>query len=220
MTRDEGRIGHDGFGRFAEKVGKVQVDRCDTLIFIFKDQLLIAGGMTDEVHGGTLAQGDLLHQGDIAVGQDEAHALLRFVAHDLACRKGGIAHRQTVDVNGSPCGLHKFRKSIEVTAGAVVVDGDDGIVFHLRHRPDGVENAFLHLGVRPLYGIQLNGVGIFAGGNRGDRPAAHPDPVVVAPQYHDVLSGHGLFLETVLCAGKADAAGLHDHLVVSENLSI
>ena len=104
-----------------------------------------------------------------------------------------------------------------MSAGAVVVDADAGVVFHLGEGTHHVADAFLHLGVGALHGVELYGIVIFAGLYGGYGAAAHTDAVVVAAHYHYFHSGFGLTLDGVFQRAGTYAAGQHDNLVIGQD---
>ncbi len=87
---------------------------------------------------------------------------MAFVADDFAVGEGFIAYWEGVHVDITACFLDEFGEAVEVSASAVVVDRDDGVVVALDEAAYGVEDAFLHFGVRALDGVEFDFVAVFA----------------------------------------------------------
>ncbi len=181
-----------------------------------ESEVHVARRLADNVHRRALAVGNFAEPLHVFLVHDQAHALLALVAHNLAVREGLVAHGQGVHVDVAARLLHKLREAVEVPAGAVVVDGDDGVGVALDQGAYGVQDALLHLRVGALDGVELNLVAIFAGVDARDGAAAHADAVVVAAEQDHVLAFRGGLLEGVAPLGEAHAAGHHDDLVVGQ----
>src|SRR5690606_20532895 len=106
-------------------------------------------------------------------------------------------------------------ETIEVSAGAMIVNGNDGVIVGLDHSADGVHHPLLHFRVRPLHRIELNGVGIFAGGNGRYCATAHADAVVVATQHDNPVACRKPTFDAIFLARKSDAARQHDNFIIA-----
>ena len=102
-----------------------------------------------------------------------------------------------------------------MSAGAVVVNRNDGVVVLLGHRADGIVDSFLHLRIGSLYGVKFYGIVVFTRSNRGYCSATHADAVVVASHQYDVVSLGGTVLGGVSLLRVAYSSREHDHLVVA-----
>ena len=95
----------------------------------------------------------------------------------------------------------------------MVVDGDNGILFRFGHRPDGIGNTFLHLGIGSLHGIQFYGMAEFARSHRRDSTATHSDTVIITAQNNNDVTFFRLSFLCILRFGKSDTTGQHDYLI-------
>ena len=212
-------VGHHRAGCLAEHVVHGQVDGFHP-VGLTEYEAVVAGRLAHYVEGGALAVGYLTDAVNIFFVDDDTHALLTLVTYDFLGREGGVAHRELVHVDDTTRLLHKFREGVEVTAGTVVVDGDDGVLVGFRHGTYHVRYTFLHFGVGPLYGIQLDGIGILSRLDRRNGAATHTDAVVVATHHHDLLAGNGGTFQGVAHVGETHTAGQHDYLVEGELLAV
>ncbi len=85
-------------------------------------ETVVAGGLAHNVHRGALAPGHTLHIGYVSGVNYQAHALLALVAHNLLGREGLVAHGKGIEVDMSAGLLDKLRESVEMSAGAMVVN--------------------------------------------------------------------------------------------------
>src|SRR5690554_7427416 len=98
---------------------------------------------------------------------------------------------------------------------SMVVDGDNGIVGAFGHGTDDVGHPFLHFGIGPLDGIELDCIAKFSGIHRGNSTAAHTNSIVVASHDNHLVSLGGAVFKAVLFSGKSYATRLHNYLVES-----
>ena len=66
----------------AEHLGYVQIERLHA-IALFEGEVGIAGGLSDNIHRGTLALGNLLYVFDVFLVNQQTHALLALVGNDF-----------------------------------------------------------------------------------------------------------------------------------------
>ena len=186
---------HDRLGGRAEEVAQPQIQRrrCACLLMV-KDQLPARLGLPDRVEGGALPFGNGTHALEVLLMDQDAHTLLRLIAQDLLVRERRVTDRQTVDVDLTAGLLHQLGEAIEVSSGAVVVDGDDRIMLPLCHGSDDVGYPLLHLRIGALDRIELDRVGVAASIYRRDGATAHTDPVVVSPHHDDGIALLGVTL--------------------------
>ena len=95
------------------------------------------------------------------------------------------------------------------------MNGDDGVYLFFTQGTHEVIGTLLHLGVGPLYGIQLNAATVAAGIHARDRASAESDAVVVAADHHNLISLLGCALQAVALGAVAHTSGKHDDLVVA-----
>ena len=96
----------------------------------------------------------------------------------------------------------------------MVVDAYHGIGVLLAQGAYQIVGTLLHLRIGSLDGIQLNTIAVPACVNTRYGTTAQSDTVVVATDYHHLVTLLGLFLQTVALGTVAYAAGQHDHLVI------
>ncbi len=154
---------------------------------VTEGEIHIASGLADDVHRSTLAVGDFAKAIDIFFRHYEPHALLALIADNLAVGEGLVTYWEGVHVDVAASLLDKLGEAVEVSACAMVVDGDDWVVVALDEAADGIEDALLHLRVGALDCVQLDLVAILAGVDAGDGAAAHADAVVIAAKEDDIL---------------------------------
>ncbi len=90
----------------------------------------------------------------------------------------------------------------------------------LAQSPDRIVRPPLHLRIRPLDGIQLDGIGILARRHARNGTAAHPDPIIIPPQQHHFIARRRLVLERIHLLPIPDPPGQHNHLVEPIGLPI
>ncbi len=100
------------------------------------------------------------------------------------------------------------------------MDGHNRVLLALRHRPDGVAHPLLHLRVRALHRVQLDGTRVHPGVHRRHGSAAHPDAVIVPAQQHHLLARFHLSLHRLRPVAETDASRLHDDLVIPVGLPV
>ena len=205
-------VDHVGLGRRAEHIRQRQVNGLITTC-LFEGQVHIVRGATDDVHRSALTLGDT---GDALYGvalDQKAHTLLALIADDFLRRKGLISDGEGAEVEVSTRRLDELGEAVQVPPCPVVVDGDDRIVFTLRERADDVLDALLHLGVRALYGVELDSTGILPRVHRADGTTTHTDAVVVTTEEDDLFARLRSALLCIATAGIADTTSEHDDLV-------
>ena len=170
---------HDRSWRFAEHIFQLDVDRFHA-VGLFEDELHVVGRFAYHIHRRAFAVGNAPYTGNIFFFHQQAHTFLAFVTHDFLCGKCRVADRQLAHVDMSAGCFHQFGETVQVTACAVVMDGDNRVVVRFGDRTDHVGYAFLHFRVGTLYGVQLDTAGILARVYGRDSAAAHTDAVVVA----------------------------------------
>ena len=193
-------VGDDRARRLAEHVFQGQVDGVFPFL-VLEDKLHVAGGFAYHVERSPFTLGDAAQQVDILFVGDQAHAFLALIADDFLGRQGRVAHGQGVHIDAATSGFDQFRQAVQMTAGPMVMDRDDGILIGFGHGADHIRYTLLHFRIGALYGVQLDGVGILSGLDRGDSAAAHADAVVVATHDDDLLAGLGLALQGILEEG-------------------
>ncbi|KAF5050967.1 hypothetical protein DSECCO2_424030 [anaerobic digester metagenome] len=95
------------------------------------------------------------------------------------------------------------------------MNGNNRIFVEFSHCPDGVIHPFLHLRIRPLHGIQFNGVAELPCGYRRYSTSAHPDAVIIATQHDYFVSGGRIIFQAVGIPGIPHPAGQHDNFIIT-----
>ena len=143
----------------------------------------------------------------------QAHAFLGFITDDFFGGKGRISHGELIDVDGASGAFDQFGEAVEVSTCAMVMDGDDRVVFTFCHGTNHVGHALLHFRVGALDGIQFDGIGEFPRIQGRYCRSTHPDAVVVPAHDDDLVTGFGLCFLGVLGVGKSYASSKHDDFV-------
>ena len=214
-----GYVFHHGMRNRSKHIVKYQVNGFFSGLCIFKSKTTVSGYLADHIHGSPFPFRCLLQQGNVFRSHDQSHAFLGLVAYDLFGTQGRISQGKFVNVYFSAGIVHQFRQTVQMTAGPVVVYGFDGIRCAFGQCPDGVVNAFLHLGIGTLYGIQLYGVAEFTCCYGGNGTPAHSYAVIVPAQEYKFVSRLRFFLQGILPTGIPYASCQHDHLIVTKTLS-
>ena len=165
------------------------------------------------VHWSAFATCNLRKQVNIFLFHHQSHTFLRLVTHDFLSRKGRVADRQFIYMYGSTCFFNQFRKTVQVTASSVVVDGNNWIYIHFAQSTDSIVGTFLHFWVASLNGVQLNCVVVFACGNRRNCATAHTDAVVVTTKQHNLVANFWRVFQTVVLLCVANTASHHYYFV-------
>ena len=173
----------------------------------------VSGRFAHHIKRSTFSFGELLQERNVFFAYHQAHAFLGFVADDFLGGKGRISHGELVNVNGASGAFDQFGKAVEVSSCAVIVYGDDGIVFAFRHGTNHVGHALLHFRIGALDGIQFDGIGELTCIQGRYCRSTHPDAVVVPAHDDDLVTGFGLRFLGVLGVGKSYASSKHDDLV-------
>ncbi len=181
-------------------------------------QLLFVRGEADHRERCALALAHGLEAREIARGDGQRIALLRFVAPDFSRAQARLfqVHLAQVEACALVGAVHEFGEGVGDAARAHVVDRQDRVV--LTQRPAGVDDflrAALHLGVAALHGIEVQVGGVGAGRHRAGGAAAHADAHARAAQLHQQRAGRQVVLVGVAGVDAADATGDHDGLVVT-----
>ena len=207
-------VAHDGFGRVAKHLGHIQVERA-LAIPLLEGEMGVAGGLADDVKRGALPFGYLADVLDVLLVDEETHAFLAFVGDDFLSRKRRIADGKLRHVDESAALFYKLREAVDVACAAMVMDADDGIHFLFAQSPYQIVGTLLHLGVRALYGVQLDATRVAACIHAGDAAATKADAVVITAHNYYLVAFLRFFLQTIALRAVAYATSQHDDLVVS-----
>ena len=148
--------------RLAEHVFHGQVNRADA-IGLLEDKTVVSRSLPDHIYGRTLAIGNPAHPFGIFLLNHHSHPFLAFVTHDFLSRQGGVAHRQSRHVNLAPSSLHQLGKRVQMAAGTMIVNRNDGIAVAFGQGTNHIRDPLLHFRVGPLHGIELDGVVVLSG---------------------------------------------------------
>ena len=105
---------------------------------MLKHKTVVAGRFAHDIHRGAFALRDAFNIRNVLCIYNKAHAFLTLVANDFLGREGGVSDRKGAHVDASASRFYELGKRVEVAAGAVVVNRDDGILFRLGEGPDHV----------------------------------------------------------------------------------
>ena len=206
---------HDGLGGGPEHIAELQVYGRFSCLGVAEGEIALAADLAYDVERCSFPFSYPAQLFGVGFLHHQSHALLALIADDFLVREGGVAYGQLGDVDVAADLLDQLRETVQVSAGAVVVYRDDGVVILLGYRADGVVDPLLHFGVGPLYGVQLNRIGIFSCGDGGYCSSAHADAVVVTAHEDDVVSLRGAVLGGVGLLGVAHSSGEHHDLVIA-----
>ena len=154
-------VGQDGLRSASEEVGEAQIYRVDA-VFADETQTLVVGRLANHIIRCAFTFGCLADNLGILFVYKETHTFLRLVSDYFLVGKGRVADREVVDVHCAAALVDELAEAVEVTAGAVVVDGTHRVAVVLHHGTDDVGDTFLHLRVGTLHGVELDGVGVLA----------------------------------------------------------
>ncbi|OIQ70388.1 hypothetical protein GALL_480000 [mine drainage metagenome] len=204
--------------RLAQQHAQRHVDRLLGQQRVVDAQLRLGAGLADDRVGAALARADRGERIE-RLGRDRQHvALLAFVAPDLARAHAAFLDRHVAQLEArpEPGAVDQLRKRVGQAAGADVVDGQDRV--GRAQRAAGVDHflrAALHFRVAALHRVEIEVLGVGAGGQARRRAAAQPDAHAGAAELHQQAAGAELDLVRVRVGDFADAAGQHDRLVVA-----
>ena len=202
----------------SEHLSHVEVERLHA-VALHKAEVGVARSLTDDIQRGTLALSDLLHVLKVLLVDEQSHALLTLVGDDLFCRERLVADGQLGHVDLTAAVFNKLRKTVEVTGGAVVMNGNHWVDVFLDEGTYEVIGTLLHLRVGALHSVELDAVAVASGIYRRNATATETDAIVVTADDDDVVACLWLFLQTVALLAVADATGEHDHLVIAIDLT-
>ena len=206
--------------RLAEQDLDVHVDRPVSEVRILQDEASVAGRDADEGDGAPLARAEGLEE-VLGLRTEREHvAFLGLAAPDLHRAHGRLLVVDLAELELAAGGLDELGAAVGESAGADVVDGEDGVGAPKRRA--GVDHALaaaLHLGVAALDGVEVEGFGVGAGHHRARGAAAEADAHRRAADLHDQGPDGDVALLHLAVADDAHAAGEHDRLVVAAQLA-
>ena len=116
----------------------------------------VARDLADVGDGHALAGAERGEEGDGVGAEEEGVGLLVLGPPDLEDAQGGVADDDLADVDLAPRGGDDLLEHVAVAAGALVVDGDDGVGgAELAAGADDAVHLLLHLGVAALDGVEV-----------------------------------------------------------------
>ena len=209
-----GLVAHDGLGRVAKHLSHIQVERA-LAIPLLEGEMGIAGGLADDVKRGALPFGYLADVLDVLLVDEETHAFLAFVGDDFLSRKRRVADGKLRHVNEAAALFYQLGEAVDVACASMIMDADNGIHFLFAQSPYQIVGTLLHLGVRALYGVQLDATRVATCVHAGNAAAAKADAVVITAHDHYLIAFLRFFLQAIALRAIAYAASQHDDFVVS-----
>ena len=153
------------------------------------------------------------------LGRDGQYvAFLALVAPDFLGRHAGFLQRHGAQIKtGAASGIvGKFREGVAQTAGADVVNRENGVARALNPAlVDDLLRPALNLGVAALYRIKIEFRRVGAARHRTGGAATHADAHSGAAQLDQQAAGRKLNLVGLGRVDHAQAPGNHDGLVVA-----
>ena len=209
------------FRGLAEQEAHVQIDGAVVEMVVVEDQAVVVGGGADHGVEAAFAGAEGLEGVEGVRGDRQDVAFLGFVAPDFHGAHGAVFVVDAAEVEMSARGFDQFGESVGEAAGADVVDGQDRVV---RAEGDaGVDHhlaAALHFGIAALHGIEIEILGLVAGGDGGGGAAAEPDFHGGPAELDDQGFGGDVVFVDVFPFEVAHAARGHNGLVVAAMASV
>ena len=196
-----------------EHLCNVEVEGFHT-VALYEGEMSVACGLADDVERCSLALGNLLNMVEVALVDEQPHALLALVGDDFLRGEGLVADGKLCHVNAASAILYQLGEAVQVAGTSVVVDADDWVVVLLAEGTNEVIGTLLHFGISSLYGVQLDAAGVTACINAGDRTATETDAVVVATHDDNLVAFLRFLLQAVAARAVAYTTSQHDDLVV------
>ena len=203
-------------GRLAQQGGDVHVDGVVAEVLVVEDHVSVIAGFADEGDRATLALAEALEKEAILGANGQDIALLRLATPDFHGAHGGLVVVHCAELEGRARGLDEFGAAVREAAGADVVDGEDGVVRAEGHA--GVDDALataLHFGVTALDGVEVQLCFVRAGGHGAGGAAAQTNAHGRTADLRHEDVRRDLFLQHLVVADVAHAAGQHDGLVIA-----
>mmetsp|Transcript_82949 Transcript_82949/g.179067 ORF Transcript_82949/g.179067 Transcript_82949/m.179067 type:complete len:1004 (+) Transcript_82949:3602-6613(+) len=220
LRRDDARHGEDLLRHLAEHQVQRQVHGNAVVAGVPHDHAPVAGDLAHDGVRGALALADAVPEREVLFVDEEAVVLLEFGGPELEEGHRGVAHEHLADVDLGAGRLRDLLQHVAGASGALVVDGQDGVLgAELHAGADDAVDTLQHLGVAALNGVEVELGLVVARDHGGGRAAADADSVGRAADLHDGHAGLRLRLREVPVVHGAEAATQHDGLHILEALA-
>ena len=203
--------------RFAQQHTHRHIDHT-LAIAAFDDQVGIVGNTADHRIRAALASCNPIKRGDVFRCNSECVALLRLVAPDLERAHATLFDRDVgkLDAGTAPGLIGKLRHRIRQTAGADIVNRQDGVTSP--QRPAAIDDflrSTLHFRIPALNRIEIELLGVGSSPQAGSRATAKADSHARPTQLDQQSTRWKIVLADLLVEDVADAARDHDRLVIA-----
>ena len=146
----------------SEHLRHVEVERLHA-VALYKGEVGITGGLTDDIERCTLALGHLAHALHMLVLDEQSHAFLTLVGDNLFRRQRLVTDGQLGHIYLTAAVFHELGETVEVSGRTMVMNRRHGVGVVFHKGAHEVVGALLHLRVGTLHGVELYGSAVAAG---------------------------------------------------------
>ena len=192
---------------------QLQVHRSRSVPLVEKDDAPVTRDPADEGGRNLLPPGEIEKEPGVVRSQQQSVLLLVFGHPDLQNRQRLVSDGDLAKLDPGPRRLGDLLEHVAVSAGALVVDADDGVPFpHLHAGADHPVDLLLHLGVAALDGVEVQFGHVLPLHHAGGGSPAQTDAIGGASDLDHPHPRLGRFLAQVAGVDLSQAPGEHDGL--------